>query len=95
MTLRPITGPLALGFFGLACATFVMAGLQLGWVEATERRQVALCILAFTVPLQFTASLFGFLAPSLRTPGCESRQAARLERLGRRSLEEGSVGSEL
>ena len=29
----------------------------------TERRtQVALCILAFTVPLQFTASIFGFLA---------------------------------
>lgn len=62
VTLRPIAGPLALGFFGLAAATFVMSGLQLGWVEPTEGRQVALCILAFTVPLQFTASLFGFLA---------------------------------
>jgi succinate-acetate transporter protein len=39
-----------------------MSGLQLGWVEPTEGKQVALCILAFTVPLQFTASLFGFLA---------------------------------
>jgi succinate-acetate transporter protein len=39
-----------------------MSGLQLGWVEPTEGRQVALCILAFTVPLQFTASLFGLLA---------------------------------
>jgi succinate-acetate transporter protein len=62
VTLRPIAGPLALGFFGLAAATFVMSGLQLGWVEAAEGKQVALCILAFTVPLQFTASLFGFLA---------------------------------
>jgi len=62
VTLRPIAGPLALGFFGLAAATFVMSGLQLGWVEPAEGRQVALCILAFTVPLQFTASLFGFLA---------------------------------
>ena len=62
ITLRPIAGPLALGFFGLAAATFVMSGLQLGWVEPTEGKQVALCILAFTVPLQFTASLFGFLA---------------------------------
>jgi succinate-acetate transporter protein len=62
IVLRPIAGPLALGFFGLAAATFVMSGLQLGWVEPTEGRQVALCILAFTVPLQFTASLFGFLA---------------------------------
>jgi uncharacterized protein len=62
ITLRPIAGPLALGFFGLAAATFVMSGLQLGWVEPAEGKQVALCILAFTVPLQFTASLFGFLA---------------------------------
>jgi succinate-acetate transporter protein len=62
ITLRPIAGPLALGFLGLAAATFVMSGLQLGWAEATEGKQVALCILAFTVPLQFTASLFGFLA---------------------------------
>jgi hypothetical protein len=62
VTLRPIAGPLALGFFGLAAATFVTSGLQLGWVEPTEGRQVALCILAFTVPLQFTASLFAFLA---------------------------------
>jgi succinate-acetate transporter protein len=60
--LRPIAGPLALGFFGLAAATFVMSGLQLGWVAPTEAKQVALCILAFTVPSQFAASLFGFLA---------------------------------
>jgi succinate-acetate transporter protein len=62
VTLRPIAGPLPLGFFGLAAATFVMSGLQVGWVEPAEGKQVALCILAFTVPLQFTASLFGFLA---------------------------------
>jgi uncharacterized protein len=62
VTLRPIAGPLALGFFGLAGATLVMSGLQLGWVDAAEGRQVALCILAFTVPLQLTASIFGFLA---------------------------------
>jgi succinate-acetate transporter protein len=62
VTLRPIAGPLALGFVGLAAATFVVSGLQLGWVDAAEGKQVALCILAFTVPLQLTASLFGFLA---------------------------------
>jgi succinate-acetate transporter protein len=62
VTLRPIAGPLALGFFGLAAATFVMSGFQVGWIDPTEGTQVALCILAFTVPLQFTASLFGFLA---------------------------------
>lgn len=62
VTLRPLAGPLALGFSGLAAATFVMAGLQLGWVEPTEGKTVALTILAFTVPLQFTASIIGFLA---------------------------------
>lgn len=62
VTLRPVAGPLALGFFGLAAATFVVSGLQLDWIDPAEGRQVALCILAFTVPLQFTASLFGFLA---------------------------------
>lgn len=62
IVLRPLAGPLALGFFGLAAATFVMSGLQLGWVEPEEGKQVALCILAFTVPLQFTASIVGFLA---------------------------------
>lgn len=62
VTLRPIAGPLALGFFGLAAATFVTSGFQLGWVGSSEGTQVALCILAFTVPLQFTASIFGFLA---------------------------------
>src|SRR6185436_10865363 len=49
-------------FFGLAGATFVVAGLQLGWAAPSEGRQVALCVLAFTVPLQFTASIVGFLA---------------------------------
>ena len=62
VVLRPLAGPLALGFFGLAAATFVVAALQLGWVEATEGKTVALCLLAFTVPLQFTASVVGFLA---------------------------------
>lgn len=61
IVLRPLAGPLALGFLGLAAATFVRAGLELGWVEATEAKNVALVAIAFTVPLQFTASLIGFL----------------------------------
>jgi len=62
VVLRPLASPLPLGFFGLAGATLVVAGLQLGWVDVDESSGVALCILAFTVPLQFTASLFSFLA---------------------------------
>jgi len=62
IVLRPISSPFAIGFFGLAAATFIVAGLQLGWVPPAEGHQVALCVLAFTVPLQFTASIFAFLA---------------------------------
>src|SRR5215213_559556 len=53
ITLRPLAGPLALGFLGLAGASFVVAGLQLGWVEAAEGKKVALILLA---------SIIGFLA---------------------------------
>ena len=60
--LRPLAGPLSLGFFGLAAATFVVSGLNLGWMEPSDGKKVALCVIAFTVPLQFTASIVGFLA---------------------------------
>ena len=62
VTLRPIASPLAVGFLALAGASFVVAGLQLGWVEPTEGKKVALVVLAFTVPLQLLASILGFLA---------------------------------
>ena len=60
IALRPIASPLALGFLALAGGTFTLAGLQLGWVD--EQNQVGLILLAFTVPLQLVASIFGFLA---------------------------------
>jgi hypothetical protein len=62
IVLRPLAGPLTIGFLGLAAATFVRAGLELGWVEPTEGKKVALVTLAFTVPLQLLASVIGFLA---------------------------------
>jgi succinate-acetate transporter protein len=62
ITLRPIASPAALGFIGLAGATLTLAGLQLGWVDAAEGSNVGLIALAFTVPLQLLASIFGFLA---------------------------------
>jgi succinate-acetate transporter protein len=62
VVLRPLASPLPMGFLGLAAASFVLAGLQLGWVEPKEGHQVALIAIAFTVPLQFTASVWSFLA---------------------------------
>jgi hypothetical protein len=62
VVLRPIGSPLALGFVALAAATFVASGLQLGWVEPGEGRNVALILVAFVAPLQLPASVLGFLA---------------------------------
>jgi succinate-acetate transporter protein len=67
VVLRPIASPLPLGFLGLAGATLVVAGLQLGWVPASERTLVALALIAFTVPLQGLASIFGFLGRDVVT----------------------------
>jgi len=60
--LRPIASPLAVGFIGLAMATIAVTALQLGWVPPSEQPVVAIALLAFVVPTQAIASVFGFLA---------------------------------
>jgi hypothetical protein len=62
INLRPLANPLPLGFLALGGATFLLSGLQLGWVEPQESHQVGLIIIAFVVPLQFLASVLGFFA---------------------------------
>src|SRR3954452_9037689 len=60
--LRPIGTPVALGFFGLAAATFVLSSLQLEWVSVTEGRNVAFALLGFAFLAQSVAAIFSFLA---------------------------------
>jgi succinate-acetate transporter protein len=62
VTLRPVATPLPLGFLALALATTVFAALQLGWIPPEQGRVAAITALVATVPLQFTASVVGFLA---------------------------------
>jgi len=57
-----IAALIALGFLGLAIASFVVAGLDLGWAEPAEAKKAAFALVAFTALLQLVASLFGFLA---------------------------------
>lgn len=59
--LRPIGTPLPLGLLGLAGGTTVLAGLQLGWFPLRESVVAGLILLAFAVPLQLLASVYGFL----------------------------------
>jgi uncharacterized protein len=59
--LRPITSPLPLGFLALFGGSLLLSSLQLHWVAATERHEIAIGILAFTAPLHLTGCLYGFL----------------------------------
>lgn len=59
--LRPLASPVALGFGGLAVATLVLTAYQVGWVPSSEAHQVAWVLILFAAPVQFIASVFGFL----------------------------------
>jgi succinate-acetate transporter protein len=59
---RPIASPLALGFLALGISTFTLAGLELGWIAATESTAVAIVLIGVTAPLQAIAAVYGFLA---------------------------------
>jgi succinate-acetate transporter protein len=59
--LRPIADPFALGFLGLAGATLTVSGLELGWIPADQRLQVALITMTFAPVLQVIGCVFGFL----------------------------------
>lgn len=61
INLRPIASPMPLGFFTVAIASVMTACLQLGVLDTTDRRAVALCVLpAFA--LQLLVSVLAFLA---------------------------------
>jgi len=51
-----------LGLFGLAAASFVVSGLDLGWVAPSQQRMVGVVLVAFPVGLQLTASVLCFLS---------------------------------
>ena len=61
ISLRPIGAPTPLGLLGLAAATFVLSGLQLGWVDKAEGKNVALVLIGFAFVAQIVAAVFSFL----------------------------------
>jgi hypothetical protein len=60
--LRPIATPLPMGFLALGLSTTVFGVLQLGWIPADQGHVAGLTALVLTAPLQFLASVFGYLA---------------------------------
>lgn len=61
IVLRPIASPLPMGFLALFVGSLLVSALQLHWVPAAQRHEVGIGVLAFTVPLQVIACLYGFL----------------------------------
>src|SRR5829696_1899203 len=61
ISLRPIGAPTPIGLLGLAAATFVLSGLQLGWVDQAEGTNVALVLIGFAFAAQIVAAVFSFL----------------------------------
>ena len=62
IVVRPIGSPTALGLYGLAGGTLVLAGQQLGWVDPGEQKPLALVLIAFPFVTQLLASIWAFLA---------------------------------
>lgn len=61
VSLRPVGSPMALGLFGLAAATLTVSGLQLGWVQTSEGRHVAVVLVSFSTLAQLLASVVAFV----------------------------------
>ena len=60
--LRPLGSPLPLGLSGLAVASLVVCGLDLGWVSPSSGHQTGLMLLIAGVPLQLIGAAFALPA---------------------------------
>ncbi len=62
IVLRPVGSALPLGFLAFGIGMLLLAAVGLGWVPTGDRTAVWLALLTFVAPLEFTASLWAFLA---------------------------------
>jgi uncharacterized protein len=60
--LRPMGSPLPVGLAGLAVASLVVSGLDLGWVPSSSGHDVGVLLLVAGVPLQLVAAIFALPA---------------------------------
>jgi uncharacterized protein len=62
IVLRPIGSPLTIGMSGLAIASLVESGMDLGWVPKSQGVEVGLILISVPFLLQLLASIFSYLA---------------------------------
>jgi succinate-acetate transporter protein len=82
VVLRPLGSSLPLGLAGLAIASLVTTGLELGWVAAAQSHQVGAIILVTVVPMQLVAGALAFLARDGATGGALGLSSATWATVG-------------
>jgi succinate-acetate transporter protein len=60
--LRPVGSPLPLGLFAFAIGSLTFSTLEIGWIEPSQARPIAIMMLAFVVPLQLITGVIAFWA---------------------------------
>jgi uncharacterized protein len=68
--LRPLGSPLTIGLSGLAVASLVQSGFDLGWVAKSQASQVGVILIAVPFVLQLIASVFSYLVRDGATGAC-------------------------
>jgi hypothetical protein len=91
--LRPIGSPLTTGMSGLAIASFVESGLDLGWVVKSQGRMVGLILIAVPFVLQLVACVFSYLARDGATAAAVGVLSTTWLALGLVRVVSGSSGS--
>lgn len=74
--MRPMGTPLPLGLTGLAIASLVFSGIDLGWIPGAQGHDAAIVVLASAVPLQTLACVFALPARDGPTAGTNALLAA-------------------
>lgn len=60
--LRPIGSGLPLGFFSFGIGMLLLGTQALGWIPASEQKDVGMTLMAFVFPLELVATIVAFLA---------------------------------
>jgi uncharacterized protein len=60
--LRPVGSGLPLGFFSFGIGMLLLGCQAIGWIPASEQRDVGLLLASFVFPLELVAMIFAFLA---------------------------------
>ena len=60
--LRPVGSGLPLGFFSFGIGMLLLGCSAIGWIPASEQKDVGMLLMSFVFPLELIATFFAFLA---------------------------------